>query len=192
VCFGLVVAGKYLAGMAEVAHVVAIGLGLALVALEILAFPGTLWLGLTGGLLAAGGLVAASLGGGFSLSEPLGRERLLDTALSYSLAAAGAVVVALLVSRWLPRAPLLSRMVLAPEGAGFAGALPESGSLPAVGALGTALTDLRPVGKVEVEGRRGIEFEARSQGVMLARGERVRVIETAEGRLVVERAEAAR
>jgi membrane-bound ClpP family serine protease len=59
-----------------------------------------------------------------------------------------------------------------------------------VGALGRALTDLRPVGKVELEGRGGADFEARTEGPALDRGARVRVVGVSSGRLVVERAPA--
>ncbi len=189
-CFALVVAGKYLAGMADVPHIAIVAVGVVLVVLEILAFPGTLWLGIGGALLVAGGLVSASLGPGFSFSDPLVRDRLLDTGLEYTLAAAGAVVTALVISRWLPKAPVLRHAVLAPDVEGaFAGAMPEAPRLPARGALGRALTDLRPVGKVAVDGQERDEFEARAVGPLIERGARVRVVEVAAARLVVERAE---
>jgi membrane-bound ClpP family serine protease len=44
------------------------------------------------------------------------------------------------------------------------------------------------VGKVELDKHPGYEFEARSAGPLLARGERVRVIEVSAARLVVESA----
>jgi len=186
-CFLAVVAGKYLAGLAEIPHIVAVAAGLALLVVEVLVLPGTLWFGLAGGLLLAGGLVFASVGPGFSFSDPLVWERLLDTGLEYSIAAVLAVVVAITISRWLPKTPLLRRAVLAPDPAGaFAGGLPEMAELPSLGALGTALTDLRPVGKVEIDGRPGAEFEASSLGHYLPVGARVRVLEVEVGRLVVE------
>lgn len=188
-CFLAVVAGKYLAGLAEIPHIVAVAAGLALLVVEILVLPGSLWFGIAGGVLVAGGLVFASVGPGFSFSDPFVWERLLDTGLEYAIAAVLAVVVAITISRWLPKTPLLRRAVLAPDPAGaFAGGLPETAELPALGALGTALTDLRPVGKVEIDGRPGAEFEASSQGHYLPAGARVRVLEVEVGRLFVEAA----
>lgn len=188
-CFLAVVAGKYLAGLAEVPHIVAVALGLALLVLEILVFPGTLWLGIAGGVLLAGGLVFASVGPGFSFTDPFVWERLLDTGLEYAIAAVLAIAVAITISRWLPKTPILRRAVLAPDPAGaFGGGLPETAELPALGARGTALTDLRPVGKVAIDGRGEAEFEARSLGHFLPAGARVRVIEVGVGRLVVEAA----
>jgi hypothetical protein len=48
------------------------------------------------------------------------------------------------------------------------------------------LTDLRPVGKVALDDARTLEYEARSAGPAIGRGERVVVVEAAAGRLVVE------
>jgi membrane-bound serine protease (ClpP class) len=186
-CFTIVLAGKYMAGLADVPHIVAVAAGLVLLVLEVLVFPGSLWFGITGAVLVAGGLVFASLGPGFTFSDPLLRERLLDTGLEYTAAAVGAVIVALLISRWLPKTPILRRVVLAPDPASaFAEAVIESTALPAIGTVGVALTALRPVGKVAVDARPGVEFEARSLGPLIPAGTRVRVIEVGEGRLVVE------
>ena len=55
-----------------------------------------------------------------------------------------------------------------------------------VGARGQALTDLRPVGKIELEGRPSEPLEARAVGSAIDRGTRVRVVETRSGRLVVD------
>jgi len=187
VCFLAVVGGKYLAGLAEVPHIVAVALGLALIVLEVLAFPGSLWFGISGGILLAGGLVAASVGPGFTFSDPVAGERLLDTGIEYALAVVFAIVVAMVLSRWLPKTPILRGVVLAPDPTGaFAGAMPETVELPALGAQGVALTDLRPVGKVAIDGDRGAEFEARSVGPFLLAGSRVRVLEVGSGRIVVE------
>jgi len=188
-CFLAVVAGKYLAGLADVPHIVAVALGLALIVLEVLVLPGTLWFGIAGGVLLAGGLVFASIGPGFSFSDPRMLERVLDTGLEYAIVAALAIVVAITISRWLPKTPILRRAVLVPAASmAYAGGVPETAELPALGALGTALTDLRPVGKVAVDGDGGAELEARSLGPFLLAGTRVRVIEVGVGRLVVESA----
>lgn len=188
-CFLAVVGGKYMAGLAEVAHIVAVGLGLALIVLEIFVLPGTLWAGIAGGLLLAGGLVMASVGPGFSFSDPMSLERMLDTGLEYTIAAVLAIVIAVVLSRWLPDTPILRRAVLAPDRTvAFGEGLPENAALPALGARGTALTDLRPVGKVAIDGRGGTEYEARSLGPFLPTGVRLRVVEVGVGRLVVDAA----
>lgn len=187
-CFLAVVGGKYLAGIADVPHIVAVALGLALLVLEVLVLPGTLWFGIAGGMLLAGGLILASIGPSWSWTDAGLWERLLDTGLEYAIVAVLAIVVALAITRFLPNTPVLRRAVLVPDPAGaFGGGVPEAAVLPSLGARGTALTDLRPVGKVEMDGQRGLELEARSLGPFLAAGARVRVVEVGAGRLVVER-----
>jgi membrane-bound ClpP family serine protease len=97
----------------------------------------------------------------------------------------------LILSRLLPKTPLLGRMVLQPgESGADGGAMPETrgrgSELARVGAVGSALSALRPVGKVALDGDSQYEFEARSSGALIEAGARVRVVEVAGGRLVVE------
>jgi membrane-bound ClpP family serine protease len=98
------------------------------------------------------------------------------------------------LSRFLPKTPMLKGLVLDPNSGGgaaaFAGALPEASGAQAsaarVGAKGSALTALRPVGKVQLDADSATEFEALAGGRLIERGERVRVIEVSAGHLVVE------
>ena len=60
-----------------------------------------------------------------------------------------------MLSRLLPNTPVVSRLVLAPEGSHAGSAVAEAASVETkradlVGAAGEALTDLRPVGKVRL------------------------------------------
>ncbi|MEL6715050.1 MAG: NfeD family protein, partial [Planctomycetota bacterium] len=59
-------------------------------------------------------------------------------------------------------------------------------SAAAVGARGQALTSLRPVGKVALDGDApGVDHEARAESGLIEPGARVRVVEVQSGRLVV-------
>lgn len=195
VAFALFLFGQYLVGLADVPHVVAVGLGLAFVALEIFVMPGAIWPGVLGGLLVVGGLVLAMLGPGATLEYGLDRQVLSSAVLRFFLAIAGAVVGGALVSRFLPRTPVLRHLVLAGgDGDMHAAAMQEAGGARATaarpGALGRALTDLRPVGKVALDGEGSLDWEARSPTGAIDAGARVRVVEVAGGRLVVEAVEA--
>lgn len=189
-CLAVLVAGKWLAGLADVPHIVAIALGAALVAVEVFLLPGMLWAGIAGAVLIVGGLVLGSVGPGFDFASAIDRDLVIDASLSTLGAAAAAVVAALLLSRFVQKTPVARRLVLTPPLAGFGGALPEADAQraapPIVGALGRALTDLRPVGKVALDSAPAIELEARAHGAALDRGARVRVVEVSVGRLVVE------
>ncbi len=194
-CFAALLFGRYLVGLADVPHFVIVAVGVVLVAVEIFAMPGALWPGITGGLLVLGGLLWASLPPGV-IDQPYGRELAVDTAFQTMVWALLAAVVMWLSSRILPRTSAFDRMALDPGAAALPGeALRTPSAQPASGvvrgAQGTAVTALRPVGKVSLDGV-ARQFEARYPSGALDVGERVRVVEVeGSGRLVVEPVEGA-
>jgi len=184
-CFGLALFGNYLVGLADVPHLLAVGIGLVLVAVELFVMPGAIYPGAIGAALIFGGLAFAQIGPGF-LSSPFGREMAIDSALKLMLGIMAALAAGALVSRFLPRTPVVGRLVQGPTAA-FAGGAPaaEYVRAPIVGELALALTPLRPVGKVRVDGERD-EVEARSSGALIDAGARVRVVGVEGLRAVVE------
>ena len=194
-CFGLFLFGRYLVGLADVPHIVAVALGVVLIAVELFALPGTIWFGLAGGVLVLAGLVLAVTGIDSGLEYALDRRYALDAAFQLVLWVAAAVAIAWGLARVLPHTPFLSRLVLDAPASTLSGeAVPEAGP-PAerrrlAGALGTALTDLRPVGKVALDSAPALEYEARALGPAIDRGARVRVAEVQSARLGVELAQA--
>jgi membrane-bound serine protease (ClpP class) len=185
VCFGLALFGSYLTGLADVPHLLAVGLGLVLIAVELFLVPGTLWPGALGAVLVLGGLLFAQTGGGF-FDSPLGREIATDRALKTVAGTLLALVAGALVSRFLPKTPLARRMLQGPTAA-FAGGAPaaEFVRAPRLGEVGRAATPLRPVGKVRLDADPE-EIEARSDGPAIESGTRVRVIAVEGLRAVVE------
>lgn len=194
--FTLLFAGQYLVGLADVPQLVLAGLGLALVAVELFIVPGFIWFGLVGALCLIGALVATQVGPGLSLGDAWDRELLLSATFELALTATLALMGIWLLSRFLPKTPFLGRLVLAGNtGAAVAvdraDALPESRDPRTAhirpGALGRALTALRPVGKVALDGDAvGVDHEASAPGNLLAPGARVRVTAVRAGRLEVE------
>ena len=193
VCFAALLFGRYLVGLADSLHMVAVGLGIVLIALELFVFAGQIWPALIGSLLVIGGLVSANIGPLEGLQHELGRALALATTSNLVLGAFTALIGAWVLARFLPKTPLGSKMILAPEGAAFAAATagPSGGVQPVarVGRTGRAVTDLRPVGKMTIDGDDGREHEARSAGTAIERGARVRVVEVSFGRVVVEAVE---
>jgi len=191
-CFAALLLGRYLVGLAEIAHVVLIAAGIVLLAVELFLVPGTIWVGLLGAACVFAGFVWSGVSSGAGFEYEMDRSIALDSAFSAALAALVALVLMLLLSRVLPKTPLYSRLAVAPADprAARASALPEAEGAHAAaaraGAAGVALTDLRPVGKVALDGARELEFEARSSGPEIGRGARVVVVEAAGGRLLVE------
>jgi membrane-bound serine protease (ClpP class) len=191
VCFAVLLIGRYFAGLAEIPHLVAVGLGIALIVVELFFIPGTLWAGISGFVLLVGGLLLSGLGPQFSFSSAYDRQRLLDASTWMVAAACASVAGMLILSRFLPKTPILRRMVLEPGESGADGGAVPAASGPAaalarVGALGRVCTALRPVGKVALDGDENYEFEARAIGALIDSGARVRVVEVQAGRLVVE------
>ena len=143
-------------------------------------------------MLVLGGLVTAGLGSAIALEYPLDRKLAADAALNLAFGLFAAVAIGGLLSRMLPRTPVLRHLVLQPasigdlHGSAVQDALGERGELAQVGAKGTALTDLRPVGKVVLDANPGVEYEARAPAMPLSTGVRIIVVEARAGRLIVE------
>lgn len=190
-CFGLLLFGRYLVGLADILPIVAVVVGLGLVGVELFVLPGTLWFGLGGVLLLLYGLIGSNLGPSIDLVYGLDRELALNSAWRTVLFTSAALGAILLLSRFLPDTPVLRGLVLQASGEEtYAGAaMQEAGGERAqvaqVGEVGQALTDLRPVGKVCLDARPELDWEARTEGVALDAGARVRVLEVRAGRLVV-------
>lgn len=133
----------------------------------------------TGGLLAIL-CVACALGSivlGFMYDATLGMALLA----LYSLAAPFMLMFGL---RMATRSPLGRRMVLstgdpARTASGIADRHPE---LPAVGAVGTAITPLRPSGFVRIDGRR---LDASAEGDLIDAGSDIEVVAVRDGTLRV-------
>ena len=190
VCFAVLFAGQYLVGLADIPDIVLGVVGVGLIAVELFLVPGTIWVGLLGMICLAAGLVLSQLGPGVDFSSSLDRVLAFKAVFNMVLTGVASLVGMYALSRFLPEAPVLHRVVLAPEGGAFAEGLPEAQGEHAgaaqVGAAGLALTDLRPVGKVALDANPSLEYEARAAGDALERDTRVRVVEVVGGRLVVE------
>ncbi len=190
-CFALLLVGRYLAGLADIPHIVAVALGAALIATEIFVLPGTLWIGIAGALLVVFGLIWSGLGPGFAFDNPLDQQMILDATFNLMASALVALVAALLLSRVLPKMPLVRGLVLVPDGGptpspAATGVDSRAPRAPSVGDSGRSLTSLGPVGKVELASNPSIEHEARAVGAWIDRDVPVRVVEISAGRLVVE------
>jgi membrane-bound serine protease (ClpP class) len=145
-----------LTGYAQWYEIVAIFLGVALLAFEIFVFPGHMVSGAIGLILIIGGLIMTFVG-----QEPGGLPGILPKLSgTWEALQRGLVVVAvglvcsLLLSLWLqrflPKIPYFNRLVLTTPGGALAGTQAPLEQLepiwPQVGSVGTAVTDLRPGG----------------------------------------------
>jgi membrane-bound serine protease (ClpP class) len=169
----LALGSQFLLGMASYTALILAGIGVLLVALEILLFPGTVVLALVG----LGCLLVALVFSlqGFALPDPklpwqaIQMRHSLITVLSTAL---GAGVLSVAAVRWL--VPLLPFR----EGPYLQATLkdlPESTPLasdPLTGTIATVRSTLRPVGSIDLD---GVEHPAISITGMLSAGSRVRI-----------------
>ncbi|MEX1025566.1 MAG: hypothetical protein WD226_10875 [Planctomycetota bacterium] len=188
--FALALFGRYLVGLADVPHLVLFVVGVIGIAVELFVLPGALWPGLAGAVALVAAAAWSILGSGVGLEYPLERELIVDELFLLAALALGGIVGAWLLGRVLPSTPLYSRLALSPsEGSGgSSAAMPQAARerTVVVGALGRAITALRPVGKVRVDLFDDHEFEALFPGGTLMPGTRV-VVESVQrsGRLIV-------
>ncbi|MGB8332214.1 MAG: NfeD family protein [Polyangiales bacterium] len=142
--------------------------GVVLVVVEIFFVPGLGVPGVLGLIFVIAALVLALIGIPIDVSFKTGV--LADAMTRVLLSLLGAFVLALVAMRLLSRTAMGRRFVLEDAETGFLSA-PSASDL--VGQRGEALTDLRPTGKVIIDGER---HEATSERAFIARGLRVRVI----------------
>lgn len=192
-CFALLLASRYLTGLAGVEHMVAIGLGLALIAVEIFVVPGTFVAGLLGGALFLWGLVTSQLGPGFDWDFALDRQMLIGATISTLVWTLVGMLAGLALGRFVPRTRVGHALATGPSETGTGSFSSAVGELAGAGitglepgALGTSSTALRPVGRVLLDDWPGRELEASIDGGSLDAGVRVRVVTVRTGRVVVE------
>lgn len=193
---GIFFASQYIAGLAGNEPILFFILGVALVLVEILLFPGTIFFAATGLLLMFCSMVWAMVdywpGEDFTFTTGALVQPLLSVLIAMFIALAGAVVV----SRFFPGSRLERSLVLGTAvggGRGDPDPHPGGGAAAArgrpedraalVGQTGTAVSDLFPSGRVEIGGKR---YEARAALGMIRHGAPVRVVRPGDFALVVE------
>lgn len=186
----LVFFGHFTAGLSGHEAALLFGLGVLLVLLELLFFPGTLIAALVGLLLMLGSLVWSMIDYWPSEGLELSADVFLSPLLNLSLALVISVVVGVAFARFLPRGWVWDKLVLqtAAGGVVVAGGLgaETAGESGPVGKTGRVTSALRPAGQVEVEGRR---YEARVEVGAAEVGDVVTVQRRAGFELIVKKEE---
>ncbi len=189
----LVLAGQYAAGLAGYEPAILFVLGLLCLVLEVLVFTGSIFCGVLGIICFFASFIWAmtdvwpgqSFGGVTveALAQPM-----LNLVIALLIAGAGFA----LALRFLPKTSFYHRLVnetavpqestvVAAGGAAATGAT----TLPDAGMHGVAMTDLRPLGEIEIAGAR---YQARATHEQINRGETVIVVGRKDFSLAVKRA----
>lgn len=175
-------------------EIAAIFLGIVLLALELFVLPGFGVAGISGLLLLLFGLVGIFVSGSATLfpGSPAQRGEMLSAVTTLLLSITTASVIIFFVARHLGSIPLLNRLVLhsdtssGSDGDGLLAAMDPAGDFPVqAGDEGTAITPLRPAGRVQVGDR---IVDVVSELGFVDSGAKVRITSVDEFRITVERA----
>jgi membrane-bound serine protease (ClpP class) len=188
VCLGLVFLNQYLVGLADYTELLLLLIGTLLMVVEVLVLPGFGVAGIAGILVLAAGLVLSFQG--FVVPDPKmpWEGRLLIRNIAMVLGAfAGALVFSLFMLRYV--LPGLSRLKKGPYleatlGEALVGS--DESRFVVVGESGTAVTALRPSGKIKIGSRK---IDAITRGEFLDPGTRVTVDALEQNRVLVKAAE---
>lgn len=196
ICFAIIIGSKYLTGLANWVDILMLFAGIILILVELLVLPGFGVAGILGIVFFLGGLLGMLVRNApGELPWPRGPHDwavLTDGVLGILYGIVGFVVVATVLSRYLPRMRFLSGLILAPTPAGPGGraAGPMTGTAPSdgsgdgvhVGDVGKAISNLRPSGKARFAGD-VVDVVATAE--FLDRGTEVEIIEIRGNRVVV-------
>ncbi|MEO0054984.1 MAG: hypothetical protein RLZZ50_931 [Verrucomicrobiota bacterium] len=182
----LVFFGHYAAGLSGHEPALFFLLGVVLVAVEIFLLPGTLVAGLAGAALMLGALVWSMADVWPGEMPELNSDLLLVPFLNLAAAIGVAFTGALVLAKFIPRGWFWDKMILQASVAGDSPAVsPAANGVESLaGARGRTVSALRPMGEVEIAGRR---HEARASLGSLERDEPVKVTGLSGRVLIVER-----
>jgi membrane-bound serine protease (ClpP class) len=185
---GLAFFSSYLVGLASWGDILLFVAGLGLVSVEVFVAPGTLVFGMVGLLCVIFGLILSQQDFVVPANE-VQRDILLGNLLNLLYLIVLTVIGAIAVWKLLPRVPILRHAMHAPPGGPATGASTQwgasrgRGSDPAlVGRVGSAATDLRPAGIMEIGTDR---WDVVTEGGFVPQGTRVRVVRVNGNRIVV-------
>ena len=181
--FAIYFFGGYVAGLTGLEWVALFIVGLALVALELFFFPGTLLLGLTGFGLIFVSLVMAMVDRYPGMSGLPTLPELSMPLNDLAIAFVGAIVVILVLSRVLPKTSLYPALVSQGASGVQSDAVLTATHHQRLGWEGIALSPLRPGGKAKF----GEEIlDVVSEGDLIEKGRKVRIIGNSGHEAVVE------
>lgn len=164
----------YLEGLAANWEIVIFIVGLILIAVELFAIPGFGVAGISGIALAVTGLALSMVGNiGFNFA-PVEGARLVQSFLVAFVASTTSVVGSILLAVKLFETNALARLVLRAEQTKEEGYIGTSTTeFELIGKEGTAYTNLRPSGRVEIEGEL---HDATAESGYIEQGAKVKVI----------------
>lgn len=189
ICFALFFWSKVMGGTAGQLEIILFLIGLICIGLEIFVLPGFGVFGVIGALLVIASLVMASQT--FGNMEP--NQDLYEAGRTFATFGASMLAVILMaaaLSRFLPRIPFLSELILTPPGVNEMQSPDEprlkrelvTPTSEMIGQTGSALSMLRPSGKAVIGGKIVDVF---SEGPLIAEGAPIEVVSVTGTKITV-------
>jgi membrane-bound serine protease (ClpP class) len=188
-CLAVVFLSNYVAGLSGHEPMIVFALGLLLVLVELVFFPGIVILAVSGLMLMLGSLLWSMADIWPNEPVQVSNDLFLLPLRDLGLGLLTSVVLALLFARFIPKGWFFTRLAVTSPVAGaaqVAGVAPEVGATveSLVGRTAIAVTGLYPSGQVEIDGRR---FEARLEVGAAPPGSRLVVRRKNDFGLIVDR-----
>lgn len=162
----------YIEGMAANWEILLFIVGVLLMAAELFVIPGFGVAGVLGIIFMVCGLAFSQVLNDF-LNFSIAGEDVLKAVLLVLAAVLVTTVLAFIFGRNIFRSTLFKRLVLSDEQRSSEGYVGTEKTLDITGKTGTALTDLRPSGKIEIDSKR---YDAMTEGGFLKKGTTVEVV----------------
>jgi membrane-bound serine protease (ClpP class) len=187
ISFSLYFLGGYVAGLSGFEWVALFALGLLLFGLEIFVLPGTFFLGLAGAGMMLMAIIMAmvdiypsvpGIPGSFNVRIPIN-----EIIMNLAITTLGAAALLWALSRLLPRSSHYNQLVSVSASGEGSVAMQAQEQATHLGEIGTTLSTLRPGGKA-LFGEAVLDVI--SQGQMIDKGEKVRVVGYSAHEAVVE------
>ncbi len=178
ICLALYFGSHYLVHLAGNVELLLFLGGLLLIVLEIFVIPGFGFAGIAGGLMLTAGLLLSRIGPSAGMADIRGALMLLISSFVVTF------ILFLVLLKYLPQARWMGGIVLDTRQEhvdGYHADQNEGEDL--LDKIGVCLTDLRPAGTVELEGRR---LDVITSGDYVDLGRTVRIVEVRGNRVVVE------
>jgi membrane-bound serine protease (ClpP class) len=180
VCLAAFFGARFIVHLAGMEEVILLGVGAGLIALEVFVIPGFGVAGLAGGVPVMTALMLSMLGSYPTVADVISALGII----AVSILVVG--VLAYAVLRHLPFSRAMSGVLLDRATTQEAGYLSAPDRPDLEGRIGTALTDLRPSGTVDIGGER---IDVVTEGPWVEKGDSVVVLRAESYRHVVRRAE---
>lgn len=154
--------------------IILIGIGIILLGVEMFLIPGVFFFGISGLFCVAGGLLWAI------------QDHLFETHLVWVLVSLGLEGIGVLCLFYFLTRSKSFRQVMLTETSPQGGLQEKLKHTELLGRQGFCLTELRPAGKIDVQ---GIYYDVVSTGSFINKGEKVEIVDISSNRIMVDKLE---